>query len=287
MIEPEKRIQSMGELRRKLERTCGSMQEPEDEPEEEPELEAIPDIPVNVPFVSRKHGLFQTNGMKVTYTAVSSTNGTRYRGRRLYESECVELLDGDILEILADRETGNYSDVIIECAFSPESQRSWNEIVKNQYDALTGLMNRRLFSQWFENHGVYEDGRKACFFVLDVDLFKQINDTYGHQNGDLALVTLAKTLESVIGPCGKVARWGGDEFVGLVFVDRERSVSLIKAITNKLSDNRINNLFTVGVSVGLAELYKRDVFDLSKIFSRADNALYAAKREGRNRIVFE
>lgn len=247
---------------------------------------SAPDIPVNMPFVSRKHGLFQTDGMRVTYTALSGTNGTHYRGRRLSASERIELKDGDSLQIYADREKKNDTDVVIECAFSRDSQKSWNEIIKNQYDALTGLMSRKQFAHWFENHGVLEVGKTACFFVLDVDRFKTINDTYGHQNGDLALITLAKTLESVLGAHGKTGRWGGDEFVGIVFENREETAALMNAVRDKLSTIRVKELFSVGISVGLVEMHARESVDLTALFSHADAALYKAKREGRNRSVF-
>lgn len=245
---------------------------------------AIPDIPVNMPFVSRKHGLFHSDGLNVTYTALPSTNGTYYRGKRLGESECVELKSGDSLHIIAERGSA-CTDVIMECAFSAESQKTWTEIVKNQYDALTKLMNRKLFSQWSRDHGIMEEGMDACLFILDLDHFKQINDTYGHLNGDRALVTLSRTLEAVLGPYGKAGRWGGDEFVGIIFADLERSLELMKTVQDRLRCSRVNDLFSISVSVGLVEYHAQDGFDLPKLLSQADMALYRAKKSGRNQIA--
>lgn len=243
-----------------------------------------PDIAVSAPFVSREHGRFETAGTCVRFTALKSTNGTYFQGRRLKDMETITLQDGDVLQIYAGG--GISSDVTLECAFSRDSQKNWRNVIKGQHDALTGLMGRKLFSSWFANNRRMFSGESAYVFVLDVDHFKSINDTYGHKNGDLALIQLARTLESELRASGRAARWGGDEFVGFICADKAAAARSFEKIRDSLDRTLVSNRFTVSISVGLTPLTGHDQESLEKLLDRADKALYAAKQNGRRQIVF-
>ena len=243
-----------------------------------------PDIAVSAPFVSREHGRFETAGSRVRFTALKSTNGTYFQGRRLKDMETITLQDGDVLHIYAGG--GISSDVTLECAFSRDSQKNWRNVIKGQHDALTGLMGRKLFSSWFANNRRLFSGENTYIFVLDVDHFKQINDTYGHQNGDLALVQLARALESGLRADGRAARWGGDEFVGFICADKAAAARCFEKIRDSLDRTLISNRFTVSISVGLTPLTGHHQESLEQLLDRADKALYAAKQNGRRQIVF-
>ena len=251
-----------------------------------PTADSIPDIPVNAPFVSRKHGFFSTKHGDVFYTALGSMNGTFFRGRRLAEGETVRLLDGDTLRIYASRGDQVYTNINIECVLSADSRRTWRDIVQGQYDSLTGLMNRKAFTQWFDNNRMRKTGAEAYFFILDVDRFKQINDTYGHASGDEALVTLSREMESALRSCGKAARWGGDEFVGLIYGDRACAENRMGWLRERLGTTRIKGQFTVKISLGLTSLDRHSGESLDQIVDAADKALYEAKKAGRDRAVF-
>lgn len=250
-----------------------------------PTKESIPDIPLNAPFVSRKHGLFMTDGLHVRYRALSGTNGTYYCGKLLKSMDQVQLKDGDSLQIYAGRRAGGFNDIKIELASSRQRQCAWTDIEKAQHDPLTGLMTRKLFTHWFKNN-VLKTGSDACVFILDVDYFKQINDTYGHQYGDLALVTLANELNAVLGKIGKVGRWGGDEFVGLIHASRPRTAALLDSVRSRLSMTKIDGRFSITISAGATAVPMSENVSLEQLLSVADKALYDAKLRGRNQVAF-
>lgn len=247
---------------------------------------AVPDIPVNAPFVSRRHGLFIADGDGVRFTALKSTNGTYLNGRRLRDDETVALNDGDLLHIYAGDAIETYTDISMACAFSEYRIASWHELIKAQYDALTQLLNRKAFANWFDSVRMSRGQEGLCLFLMDVDRFKTINDTYGHENGDAALVTLSGTLRDMLGNDGTAGRWGGDEFVGAIFKMPGDAVRLLEALREKVEAARINDAFHMTVSVGVVDVLRlgRGV-NLDGLVSTADEAMYAAKQRGRNGVV--
>lgn len=153
-------------------------------------------------------------------------------------------------------------------------------------DPLTGLANRR----GFENDGrqvlvrARRSGRPVSALMLDVDLFKILNDTYGHDAGDKALCILAGILKSSCGDGDSVARMGGDEFACLlVDTDLGGAKLLCERIHGALGKDA-GHPFTV--SIGIAELADDDETDLYEFLKRADDALYAVKLERTNRATY-
>ncbi|MEO1060800.1 MAG: EAL domain-containing protein [Actinomycetota bacterium] len=155
------------------------------------------------------------------------------------------------------------------------------------HDRLTGLPNRTLF----EAHADAEliEHRQLAIFLLDLDRFKQVNDTLGHQAGDELLVKVAARLRTAVGNDGLIARLGGDEF-GFVAAgcDGAQAVELARRMAHV-----INEPFpvqgadvSVGVSVGIA-LGPDHGDDLTTLLRRADVAMYAAKRHHDEVRVFE
>src|SRR5437762_7442912 len=119
--------------------------------------------------------------------------------------------------------------------------------------------------------------------LLDVDHFKRFNDSYGHQAGDAALITVARTLQSIVGDLGFVARWGGEEFA-IVFAGRAASDAsmLCERARKAIGESPIRvagRELRVTASAGVAELLPRDSED--DLVGRADLALYASKKAGR------
>jgi diguanylate cyclase (GGDEF)-like protein/PAS domain S-box-containing protein len=151
-------------------------------------------------------------------------------------------------------------------------------------DSLTGLLNRRHFSDLFHGRKASTDSR-AAIVLVDVDSFKGINDVHGHSTGDAVLCEVARRLQAATRGSDLIARWGGEEFcvlLGRVDDDRdleahaERLRLAVAATPIVLADTPP---ITVTVSVGIARA-GRSTDDL---FSSADLALYEAKRAGRNR----
>jgi diguanylate cyclase (GGDEF)-like protein len=155
-------------------------------------------------------------------------------------------------------------------------------------DSLTGTLNRQGFEQIFSRR--FEDLSKnksqCCILLLDVDHFKQINDTYGHLAGDEVLRTVAEMIMQSTEPNGIVSRWGGDEY--LVFL-QNTSLSQAMNIAEYLRQQVNGHKFVfekgepvVSISIGCTSYTRNEC--LSSFFSRADHALYAAKMKGRNRV---
>jgi diguanylate cyclase len=159
------------------------------------------------------------------------------------------------------------------------------EVVK---DPLTGLLNRRGFDHAVEQLRTSGAGLKsACLLMLDLDHFKRVNDTYGHQFGDQVLGATAKVLNSVIKGRDIAARFGGEEFVvllpetpesGAVALAEQFRQSFNRARIRRTGSEEIVDQLTVSIGVAAT----RTDESLDQTIGRADAALYRAKHEGRN-----
>jgi diguanylate cyclase (GGDEF)-like protein len=157
-------------------------------------------------------------------------------------------------------------------------------------DALTGITNRRRFIELAEIEiaRALRHNRPLTLAVIDIDQFKQINDTHGHVVGDKALITLVESFKTNIRPTDIFARFGGDEFL-LLLPDTSGSQAreLIERIRALLPDKIIQTgatTISVAVSAGITSLSQQDR-TLGLLLARADDALYQAKRNGRNAVV--
>lgn len=149
-------------------------------------------------------------------------------------------------------------------------------------DPLTGLWNRRHTTELLAAELPY--GRPMTLLLLDVDHFKQINDTHGHQTGDRVLVELSRRLLSGVRGSDVVSRWGGEEFVVLLrFCAPADGLGAAEELRRRISETPFPGIGAVTVSIGAAELLPGD--DIDTWIKRADNALYQAKRSGRNAVV--
>ena len=155
-------------------------------------------------------------------------------------------------------------------------------------DALTGLFNRRHFSEVLEAEleRSRRDGHTPGLLLLDVDHFKVVNDTYGHQVGDVVLSEIAARLRGAVRTYDTVARWGGEEFIVLApSLEHERSLwRICQALRESVSQMPIavgQRRLDVTLSVGGVLVDPSGSHEL--IIDQADRALYAAKRQGRDR----
>lgn len=160
-------------------------------------------------------------------------------------------------------------------------------------DELTGLSNRRKVLADAVN--IFADSvinRESCVFsIVDLDHFKKINDTFGHEAGDLVLAKVSSMMASVIRPQDEIGRYGGEEFIVIM-----RSTSIKEAaemmehmrqsVEDMLIETENGIVIPVTISIGLAAI-DPSVSRYEEILAQADKGLYAAKRSGRNRLSIQ
>lgn len=157
------------------------------------------------------------------------------------------------------------------------------------HDPLTGLYNRRYLNEMLEKEFLRAERAKSdlSVIVIDIDLFKNVNDTYGHRTGDTVLVAIAKYLESSVRATDFCCRYGGEEFV-LVMPTASVDIAVARAESMRdtlqsLHFNEGDKQIRITASFGIATypLHARSIEDL---LSRADQALYRSKHSGRNQV---
>ncbi|PTT23287.1 GGDEF domain-containing protein [Acidovorax sp. HMWF029] len=156
-------------------------------------------------------------------------------------------------------------------------------------DALTGLLNRRGFETQmaFALALARRSTRPLSLIAVDVDHFKRVNDTYGHEAGDEVLRRLARTLEARLRGSDVIARLGGEEFVALLpDTDLEGARAIAQTLVTAMAQQRDPMVGTITLSAGVASM--RNANDTgAAILRRGDMALYEAKGQGRNRVCVE
>ncbi|MBC8445465.1 MAG: GGDEF domain-containing protein [Rhodospirillaceae bacterium] len=161
-------------------------------------------------------------------------------------------------------------------------------------DGLTGIANRKLFDTELRRLAMLamEEGTPLCLLILDIDHFKSFNDTYGHQIGDQVLKLLAMTLTDSIKGQDVAARFGGEEFcVILPGTALKDAVKVAEVIRTKVGKKQVVNRKTgetlgqITVSIGVGVFKYGE--PLSQLILRSDEAMYTAKRSGRNQVMSE
>ncbi|CAN7183915.1 bifunctional diguanylate cyclase/phosphodiesterase [Duganella sp. LjRoot269] len=163
------------------------------------------------------------------------------------------------------------------------------------FDALTGLPNRRMFHEHLRQEMKKTDrsGLPMALVFVDLDHFKEINDTLGHDKGDLLLKEVAKRLSNSVRGTDTVARLGGDEFTVILSELRNAGdvVRIAQEILKQMStpfdldDGADNHIAHISSSIGIT-LYPEDGADAETLIKNADQAMYAAKQQGRNRFNY-
>ncbi|NIY76710.1 GGDEF domain-containing protein [Thalassospira sp. HF15] len=159
-------------------------------------------------------------------------------------------------------------------------------------DGLTGIANRKAFDESLRNAAMatMEGGDCLSVLLIDIDHFKRINDTYGHQAGDQVIRTLAKALQQNVKGRDTTARYGGEEFAVILPAtapcDAMRVAENIRCTIEQLhlkSENRNEDIGRITASIGVATYQLGE--PLTRVIERADKALYLAKANGRNCVM--
>jgi len=158
-------------------------------------------------------------------------------------------------------------------------------------DALTGLPNRRLFldrlSQALER--ARRESRLVVLLFIDLDGFKLVNDSLGHSLGDALLIQVAARFQSRVRRADTLARLGGDEFTVILggLHDKEDAAKVAKCLLDVLATSFLidDHQLTIGASIGIS-VFPENANDTDQLLQQADSAMYAAKRDGKNRAMY-
>jgi len=157
-----------------------------------------------------------------------------------------------------------------------------------KHDALTGLANRRAaLEQLDTEHQRYlRNGRPFSVLLMDIDLFKAINDNYGHHAGDELINLVAQTLREQCRKMDTLARWGGEEYLALLpETECNEAMQMANRIREAVATSSVvvnQQTIRATISIGVAEI--QSVESIDRLLQRADEALYRAKTLGRNRV---
>lgn len=154
------------------------------------------------------------------------------------------------------------------------------------HDVLTGLYNRRFF-EGIMKRSKEEKETSYSVAMLDVDDFKKINDTYGHETGDRVLAAVSKCIESCLPENAVAVRWGGEEFVlYLPQVDSAQALDVLNDFRAKLSEQEIYHKGTrVAITATIGLCTGESIADYEEYIRQADEKLYWGKQHGKNQIV--
>jgi diguanylate cyclase (GGDEF)-like protein len=229
--------------------------------------------------ISREHAAVQREGGKIVLVDLGSTNGTYCNGARVPRRE---LADGDKISIGAatilkftyqDHLDEHYQKQLFESALR---------------DGLTNTFNRRYFLDRL--HGelrfAVRHSKPLALLFVDIDHFKKLNDSYGHQAGDQVLAAVARVMMTTIRAEDVLARYGGEEFAVICReISREGAETLAKRLVAAVAARPFEfggQQISVTVSVGAAVDFGRS--ETQALIAAADAAMYEAKRSGRNRV---
>lgn len=163
------------------------------------------------------------------------------------------------------------------------SQRYYSNLAKQ--DPMTGLYNRRGFEISLQERVIK---KYVGFAIYDIDDFKQINDVFGHDVGDEAIIFVAKMLNKSVRDNDIVSRFGGEEFVICINADSQASIESVCERVRKSIQDSSEKIVTGGftVSGGAIIMEAERDFTFENIIKKADELLYKAKQEGKNRVYF-
>ena len=240
------------------------------------------DIQIFDEGISRRHAELVQKCDGVVLRDLGSTNGTYCNGERITEHR---LADGDKIRV--------GSTTILKFTFHDSLDETFQRQMYDSAlrDGLTKIFNKKYFLDRLESEFAYAVRHRTplSLVMFDIDHFKQINDTHGHLAGDYALSLLARVVSDAIRQEDVLARYGGEEFAvicrgvdlpgALTFGERLRCCVDAQAFVYKKADIKVT------VSVGVAAMPETGMKEPVELIGAADDALYQAKRQGRNRVI--
>ena len=232
-------------------------------------------------LVSRKHCELYFDGRFVTVTDLGSTNGTFVDGspvttRRLESDNRLQI-----------------GKMVLKVDFKDPTEEAFDRELYEAatMDPLTKISNRRTFMD--RSLGELALARRNNYYVhcimLDIDHFKRVNDTWGHQCGDAILKEVARILKDEKRESDLLARYGGEEFVlllsGIGVEDAKKSAERLRAAIERHHFSWKDTIVPVTISLGLSSLQGEEITKIEDMIASSDKCLYVAKENGRNQVV--
>jgi two-component system, cell cycle response regulator len=232
--------------------------------------------------ISRQHAKVEQDPLGlITIVDLNSTNGTYFNGTRINRHQ---LRDGDKVQIGSTTILKfSYQDSLEEAFY----QHQYDSATK---DGLTGIYNKKYFVEQLNKDFSYSlrHNEVTSLILLDIDHFKKVNDTFGHQAGDYVLRQLAGLIYNALRSEDLFARIGGEEFgIILRMVDEKRAYVLAERIRRTVEVHKFiweGKRMRVTISLGVATLASANFRDPAHLVRTADEYLYKAKNAGRNRV---
>jgi two-component system, cell cycle response regulator len=240
------------------------------------------DICINDKDVSRRHAkVIKESAGNIIIVDLKSTNGTYCNGRRIHQHT---LKDGDKIKIA--------STTIMKFSYqdSTEIQFQKGLFESASKDKLTKIFNRAFFTERFLQEFSYalRHNIPLTLVIFDIDHFKKVNDTYGHQTGDFVLSKIADVISKLIRKEDIFGRYGGEEFVILLRdTNEEKAYAFANNIRKAIEKSEFRyskTVIPVTISAGIATYREGNFKSNDEMFRIADQYLYAAKNRGRNRV---
>ena len=231
--------------------------------------------------VSRHHAKFEQRGDAVFVQDLGSTNGTFVNDQQVTEQQ---LSDGDKIQIGAT--------TVLKFSYHDDVEREFQEQMYESAlrDGLTGAYNKKHFLERLDSEFAFakRHGMPVVLFMVDIDCFKDVNDTWGHLAGDYVLTTLTQQLLNTIRREDVLGRYGGDEFAlitrGITLTEGNVLADRIRQKIERKEYRWEKRHIPVTVSMGVAWSETTDITDPKALLAAADGALYAAKQNGRNQV---
>lgn len=183
-----------------------------------------------------------------------------------------------------------FEDLLCSLVYPLRNALMYQSAVTSAYrDPLTGINNRAAMDKLLprEVRLAKRHDQRLAMMIMDLDGFKDINDSCGHDMGDQLLQSVAQTIQHCLRDTDMLFRYGGDEFVAaLPHTDIQGAIDVAERILNSIKTIALQDCYkniAIGMSTGLSMLHAGD--DFSKFFKRVDQALYRAKRDGKHRVI--
>lgn len=165
--------------------------------------------------------------------------------------------------------------------------------LQSEIDSLTGIPNRRKFLQFLNTQWDHSKihGHFLSLVIIDIDFFKEFNDNYGHPEGDKCLISIAKLLTGLLEKRYLLSRYGGDEFIAILpQTTPAEALTVAETMRHAILDAKICHQHSsisdyVTITLGVASLIPTDALSINDFIKKADDALYEAKRNGRNKTI--